>query len=142
MNAPRIVMLFDGECPLCMREVKTLRRLDRKRGRIGFEDIAAPEFDASKYHTDLGTLMARIHGVLSDGTLIEGVEVFRRAYGAVGLGWLIAPTRWPGLRQLSEWVYRVFARNRLNWTGRGDECASDSCTPPTPSSNAPASPVR
>ena len=43
MNAPRIAMLFDGECPLCMREVKTLRRLDRKRGRIGFEDIAAPE---------------------------------------------------------------------------------------------------
>ena len=34
--------------------------LDRGRGRIGFEDIAAPDFDASRYRTDLDTLMARI----------------------------------------------------------------------------------
>ena len=62
--------------------------------------------------------MARIHGVLPDGTVIEGVEVFRRAYAAVGLGWLIAPTRWPGCRRLTDLAHRIFARNRLRWTGR------------------------
>ena len=129
METPEIVMLYDGECPLCMREVRMLQRADRGRGRLGFEDIAAPDFDAAVRGTDLETLMARIHGILPDGTLIEGVEVFRRAYAAAGLGWLVAPTRWPGLRQLSEWAYRVFARNRLRWTGRTDACASDSCKP-------------
>lgn len=122
-----ITVLFDGDCPLCAREVRMLRRLDRARGRIGFEDIAAPGFEASRYGLDPATLMARIHGVLGDGRVIEGMEVFRRAYAAVGLGWLLAPSRWPLLRPLCDAAYRSFARNRLRLTGRagdGERCAT------------------
>jgi len=75
--------------------------------------------------------MARIHGVLPDGTRIVGVEVFRRAYAAVGLGWLVAPTRWPLLRPLADAAYRWFARNRLRLTGRGEVCTADRCGLPT-----------
>ena len=75
--------------------------------------------------------MARIHGVLSDGTRIVGVEVFRRADPAVGLGWLVAPTRWPLLRPLADAAYRWFARNRLRLTGRGEVCTADRCGLPT-----------
>ena len=128
----QIKVLYDGACPLCLREIRFLERLDRGRGRIAFDDIAAPDFVPSVYGADLDTLMARIHGVAPDGRLIEGVEVFRRAYGAVGLGWLLAPTRWPGLRRLADWAYRVFARNRLRWTGRAAECAGDRCVPASP----------
>ncbi|MCU0668657.1 MAG: DUF393 domain-containing protein [Myxococcota bacterium] len=120
-------VLYDGECPLCAREISMLRRLDRGRGRLDLEDIAAPDFDAARYGTTLHELMARIHGVQPDGTLIEGVEVFRRAYAAVGLGWLVAPTRWPLLRPLADAAYRWFARNRLRLTGRPDACPSDRC---------------
>jgi predicted DCC family thiol-disulfide oxidoreductase YuxK len=81
--------------------------------------------------------MARIHGVLPDGTAIEGVEVFRRAYAAVGLGWLMAPTRWPGLRRLADLAYRIFARNRLRWTGRVSACEAERCQVVAPC--APAS---
>jgi predicted DCC family thiol-disulfide oxidoreductase YuxK len=66
--------------------------------------------------------MVRIHGVLPDGRVVEGLEVFRRAYAAVGLGWLLAPTRWPLLREISETSYRIFAKNRLRWTGRKADC--------------------
>jgi predicted DCC family thiol-disulfide oxidoreductase YuxK len=122
-----IKVLYDGECPLCAREIAFLRRRDR-RGLIAFEDIAAPDFDATHYGLDHATVMSRIHGVLPDGTLIEGVEVFRRLYTAVGLGWLVAPTRWPLLRGLFDRAYRLFARNRLRWTGRADAaCTSESC---------------
>jgi len=121
-----ISVLFDGDCPLCVREVRMLRRLDR--GRIGFEDIAAPGFEASGYGLDSATLMARIHGVLGDSRVIEGMEVFRRAYAAVGLGWLLAPSRWPLLRPLCDAAYRSFARNRLRLTGRaGDGCDGERC---------------
>ena len=120
-------VLYDGECPLCAREVAMLRRLDRGRGRLAFDDIAAPGFDASRYGRSQAELMARIHGVLPDGTVIEGVEVFRRAYAAVGLGWLVAPTRWPLLRPLSDAAYRWFARNRLRLTGRNEPCTTDRC---------------
>jgi predicted DCC family thiol-disulfide oxidoreductase YuxK len=124
---PEITFLHDGDCPLCAREVEMLRRLDKGRGRLAFDDIAAPGFDASRYDTTQHALMARIHGVLPDGSLIEGVEVFRRAYAAVGLGWLIAPTRWPLLRPLADAAYRWFARNRLRLTGRNERCTTERC---------------
>lgn len=120
-----ICLLFDGECPLCAREIRLLERLDRGRGRIRFEDIAAPEFDPAAYGLRPGDAMRRIHGALPDATIVEGMEVFRRAYAAVGLGWLLAPTRWPGLRRPSDAAYRWFARNRLRLTGR--TCESDRC---------------
>jgi len=126
-----IRVLYDGECPLCSREIRFLERRDRGLGRIQFEDIADPGFDPQSYGVQADALMARIHGVLPSGDLIEGVEVFRRAYSAVGLGWLVAPTRLPGLRGLTDLAYRVFARNRLRWTGRAsDACADGSCHVP------------
>jgi predicted DCC family thiol-disulfide oxidoreductase YuxK len=106
-----------------------LERRDRSRKRIQFEDIARPNFDPGIYGVDAQQLMARIHGVLPDGSVVEGVEVFRRAYAAVGLGWLLAPTQWPGLRRLADFAYGVFARNRLRWTGRRREsgCEGPRC---------------
>ena len=40
-------MLYDGDCPLCMREVNMLRRRDAGIGRIQFVDIASPDYHAS-----------------------------------------------------------------------------------------------
>jgi predicted DCC family thiol-disulfide oxidoreductase YuxK len=125
----QIRVLYDGECPLCAREIRFLEGLDRRRGRIQFEDIADPSFDASHYGLGQSDLMARIHAALPDGTLVEGMEVFRRAYAAVGLGWLLAPTAWPGLRSLADAGYRLFARNRLRWTGRKHACTDGRCAP-------------
>lgn len=128
-NPWEIRVLHDGDCPLCQREIRVLERLDRGRGGIQFEDISEASFDPGVYGLDAATVMARIHGVLPDGTVIEGVEVFRRAYAAVGLGWLVAPTRWPGLNRLADFAYGVFARNRLRWTGRatGSDCDPGPC---------------
>lgn len=122
-----VEVFFDGACPLCMREIRMLRRRDR-RDRIVFTDIAAPDFDPASYGTDLPTLMARIHGRLADGTWIEGVEVFRQLYAAIGFGWLVAVTRVPGVSHLCRLGYHLFAKNRLRLTGR---CAPDgSCELP------------
>jgi predicted DCC family thiol-disulfide oxidoreductase YuxK len=118
----RIRVLYDGDCPLCSREIRFLERRDRGRGRIRFEDIAEPSFDPGAYGLEAREVMARIHGVLPDGTVIAGMEVFRQAYAAVGLGWLMAPTGWPGLRRLADLAYRIFARNRLRLTGRTCSC--------------------
>jgi len=127
-KAAEVRVLYDGDCPLCAREVALLRRLDR-RGRLAFEDIAAPIFDAGALGRTHAQLMARIHGLLPDGRLVEGMEVFRRAWAAVGLGWLLAPSRWPGLRQLFDAAYRNFARHRLRLTGRARERCGEACRP-------------
>ena len=107
-----------------------LRARDPEGRAARFEDIAAPDFDAARYGTTQAALMARIHGVLPDGTLVEGVEVFRRVYAAVGLGWLVRPTGWPVLRPIFDAAYRWFARNRLRLTGRSEiGCDEHACTP-------------
>ena len=126
---PEFTLLYDGDCPLCSREVAMLRRRDRGRGALALVDIAEPGFDAARYGRDHATLLARIHGVLPDGTVIEGMEVFRRAYAAVGLGWVLAPSRWPLLGRGFDAAYRWFARNRLRLTGRESEC-SEACERP------------
>ncbi len=84
-----IQVYYDGACPLCAREMRLLRRRDRRR-RIGFVDIAAEGFEPAAAGVPREALMERIHARLPDGTLVEGVEVFRRLYTILGHGWLVA----------------------------------------------------
>jgi predicted DCC family thiol-disulfide oxidoreductase YuxK len=118
-----IEVFYDVGCPVCLREVRVLRRLDR-RGRIRFTDIDAPGFQAPTPGPAFDDLMARIHAREPDGTWIQGVEVFRRLYEAVGLGGLVAVSRWPGISPLLDWSYAIFARNRTRWFGR---CTTSTC---------------
>lgn len=124
-------ILIDGLCPLCKVEGKFLERLDRGRGGLRLVDIAAADFDPAAYGRTMEEVTGQIHGVLPDGRIITGVEVFRRAYAAVGWGWLLAPTAWPVLRPISDAVYRWFARNRHRLTFRSRHaiplCEGDRC---------------
>ena len=52
-------VLFDGECPLCAREISMLSRLDRGRGAIDFEDIADGKISFS---TEEGDMTVEAHG--------------------------------------------------------------------------------
>lgn len=115
-------VFYDGECPLCRREIAWLRWLDR-RARLRFTDISAHGFSASELGLSHGDLMAEIRGRFPDGRIVRGVEVFRQLYAAVGLGLPVALTRLPLVRHVLDAAYRVFARNRLKLTGR----CTDAC---------------
>ncbi len=121
---PDIEVFFDGGCPLCLREINLLRRWDR-RGKIRFTDISSPDFQAAEVGKTDDVLMAQMHGRLPDGTWLQGVEVFRRLYAAVGFGPLVFLSRFPLISQLLDWGYAVFARNRLRLTGR---CSAKNCS--------------
>jgi predicted DCC family thiol-disulfide oxidoreductase YuxK len=116
-------VFYDGDCPLCSREIATLRKLDRHE-RIAFTDIAAPHFDPSSLGLTHAQLMARIHGRTAQGQLVEGVEVFRQLYAAVGFGRLVAASRLPGVRTALDAAYTLFAKSRLRLTGR---CETGQC---------------
>lgn len=96
-----------------------LRGWDRDQ-RIRFTDISRPGFDAEALGLSWQELMRRIHGRLPDGSLLVGVEVFRRLYAAVGFRRWVAVSRWPGISWLLHLAYEVFARHRLKLTGRCD----------------------
>lgn len=119
----QVEVFYDGECPLCLREIKMLRRMDRENG-IRFTDITDPSFRPADYGKTMQDFMDEIQGRLPDGTWIVGLEVFRRLYSAIGLRPLVRLTRLPGIAHGLELGYRLFARNRLRLTGR---CKTGAC---------------
>ncbi|HHP7244249.1 MAG TPA: thiol-disulfide oxidoreductase DCC family protein [Elainellaceae cyanobacterium] len=116
-----IKLLYDGECPLCLREVEFLKRRDAGQGRIAFVDISDENYDPEQHEgIDFESAMGQIHAVLPDGTVITDLEVFRRVYEILGIGWIYAPTRLPILRPIANAIYGIWAKWRLALTGRPD----------------------
>lgn len=110
-------LLFDGECPLCVKEVNFLKSRNEK-GLIAFVDLADPLYSPEENSgISYETGMATIHGVYK-GNVMTGVEVFEKAYKCVGLGWVYSFTKVPALLTAANKVYDVWAKYRLEITGR------------------------
>jgi predicted DCC family thiol-disulfide oxidoreductase YuxK len=131
--------MLDGACALCSREGRMLMRLDKGKGRLATLDIASPTFDPAAFGLTHEQVMARIHARTPDGHIITGVEVFRRAYAAVGLGFLLAWTAWWPFRPIVDRFYIWFANHRLQISalaakvlGGEPPCADGSCALPRP----------
>lgn len=118
-----LTILYDGGCPLCRREVTFLQHRDKKRHgdrpSLAFVDVDIPNYNA-QLHQDITyrDAMGRIHGIEANGEVLRDLAVFRRAYELIGLGWLYAPTRWPIVGPMAEAAYGLWARFRLQLTGR------------------------
>lgn len=110
-----LTLLYDGACTVCNLEMDNLKARNTQ-GLLKFVDISAPFFDTTPYGASLADMNNLIHAVRPDGSLVIGVEVFRLAYGAVGLGHLAAPTGWPVLKPAFDAAYAVFARNRYGFS--------------------------
>ncbi len=106
-----LTLYFDAACPVCNLEMDNLKARNTE-GLLRFVDISDPAFDPAPLGVSLQALNGLLHAQRPDGSLVIGVEVFRLAYGAVGLGHWTAPTQW---RLVAPWIdqaYAMFARNR------------------------------
>jgi len=102
-------------------EVGFLRKRDVDN-KIKFTDLTSREYNP-KDHGDVSfkSGMRKIRAVLPDKTVVVGVEVFRRTYEAIGLGWMFSFTTLPIISNIADFLYDLWAENRLRLTGRGDE---------------------
>ena len=117
----KIKLLYDGQCPLCLREVNFLKKRDAGRGLVAFVDIAADDYNPQVHGgVDYETAMGRIHAVLPNGTLVKNVEVFRRIYEILGMGWVYAATSLPVIGTIADFLYGIWADWRLFLTRRPD----------------------
>lgn len=115
---PKIDLLYDSRCPLCDMEIKFLRKHDTKRS-IQFTDISSLDYNPMEHgNVTYEDGMKRLHAILPDHTTVSGVEVVRRVYAEVGLGWFFAITKLPIIGQIADRVYDIWAENRLRMTGR------------------------
>ncbi len=118
MTQAKLILLFDGGCPLCLREVKFLRSRDTL-DNISFIDIDSPKYQPDLYSgISYKDAMGRIHAINESGEILKDVAVFREAYRLIGLGWIYAPTSWPILGSLIDQVYKLWAQWRLPLTRR------------------------
>ena len=117
----KIKLLYDGQCPLCLREVNFLQKRDGGRGLVDFVDIADLDYSpAENGGVEFEDAMGRIHGVRPDGTIVRDVAVFREVYEVLGMGWIYAVTRWPVIGTAANQLYKLWASLRLRLTGRPD----------------------
>ena len=72
---------YDGACPLCLREIALMRRLDR-RGRIAFIDVA--EGSDPSCPVDRAQLLARFHAE-ENGVIHDGAAAFAAMWRAIPL---------------------------------------------------------
>ncbi|XP_045912200.1 uncharacterized protein LOC123975090 isoform X2 [Micropterus dolomieu] len=107
-------------------DVKFLQR--NHPGKVNFIDISKPGYDGAKYK-DISYEMAmeEMHVIDEKDEVHCGIPAFAVMYSAVGLGWLGRLMMSPLLRPFMDKSYAIFARNRLKWTGRGEECTTGRC---------------
>lgn len=92
-KASPVKVWYDGACPLCLREIALMRRLDR-RGAISFVDVS--DRDDPSCPIDRSELLARFHAE-ENGKVVSGAAAFAAMWRAI-----------PVLRPLG-----LLARNRL-----------------------------
>ena len=106
-----VTLFYDGSCPLCMREINHLSRMNRNN-RLKLIDIKGKDFTQNYPELDSTELDRLLHAKLGDGRLVSGVDATLAAWEAAGAGWFIAPLRWPGVACIADAGYHIFARNR------------------------------
>ncbi len=101
---PTVTVWYDGDCPLCSREIAWLRRLDR-RGGIDFVNLAA----GGSCPLDRATLLERFHAREADGPLVSGAAAFAAMWRAIPV---LRPfgrlARIPTVLWMLERAYRLF----------------------------------
>ncbi|KAF3361868.1 hypothetical protein PHSC3_001635 [Chlamydiales bacterium STE3] len=111
-------MLFDGDCPLCSKEVDMLKT-SRGNNHIDFIDIAGADYRPEEHQgISYETAMKEILSISQEGHIAQGTEAFYLIYAKAGWKGLAMFLKAPFFAPLSTSFYKVFAKNRLLITGR------------------------
>lgn len=111
-------LLYDGECPICKREICILQKKDSQT-KINFIDISSKEFSPFENNNiDYKTAMSQIHAIDDKGNLLVGISAFAAVYASCQL--LVTSTllRIPFITTILKPLYTLFAKKRLWLTGR------------------------
>ncbi|WP_127347821.1 thiol-disulfide oxidoreductase DCC family protein [Pseudidiomarina mangrovi] len=106
-----LTVFYDGRCPLCVREMRQLKRRDHANA-ILLIDLHSEQFTPFSGQIDALAADRILHGLTDDNQLLLGLDVTHRAWSLVGRGWMTAPLRWPVIRWFADHGYLFFARHR------------------------------
>ena len=116
----KFIFLFDGGCPLCLRETRFLKKRDFSN-KINFIDINNDNYNPVLYKDiSYSEAMSNLHGILENGDIIKGLDVLAYSYELIGLGWVYYPLKIEFLAPLLRLFYQYWAKYRLKITGRSN----------------------
>ncbi len=122
-DAARPMVLYDGDCPLCRREIAHYRRLDSAKRLHWVDAVNEPETLAG-HGLSLEQAMAELHVLDAAGHWQRGVDAFLVIWQHLpAYRWLAKLVTVLGLRRPLGFAYRHFAA----WRYR-QRCKTGSCT--------------
>lgn len=136
-NDQPILIYYDGWCSFCQRGARQFKEYDRGRGIVRCVDFRTDPEATETAGVSIETLSASLHAKFPSGELHSGPEAIRRVLHALGRGSLAAWTRWPIIRPIVDWCYKLFARNRLRFFEIKHDCNDGACSISNHESNQP-----
>ena len=116
----KLIFLFDGGCPLCLRETNFLKSKD-ELNKIDFVDINSINYNPSLFKDiSYAEAMSNLHGILENGNIIKGLDVLAYSYELIGLGWVYYPLKIEFFAPVLRLFYKYWAKYRLKITGRSN----------------------
>jgi predicted DCC family thiol-disulfide oxidoreductase YuxK len=123
-------VLYDGECPLCLKSVALLKRLDWLH-RLSYVNVRdGGQLPPLNPPLDRDRLLQEMHLLTPQGRRVfHGFDAIRWMAWRLPPLWLVAPFLYlPGMASLGQRAYLWVARNRLHLV----PCHGGVCTMPGP----------
>jgi predicted DCC family thiol-disulfide oxidoreductase YuxK len=102
----KVIIWYDGGCPLCTREIALMRKLDRQQA-IEFHDVSPPD---AACPIDRRLLLERFHAS-EDGIMLSGAAAFAAMWRAIPL---LRPLGWMAR---NAWILHVLERLYIRFLG-------------------------
>jgi len=107
-----LTMLYDGDCPICRRQVAWIHR-QRHRERIRCVNIRAAEFSPAAWGRDWEELLGRMFARDGRGEWFAGMAAVRAMLALLGYRRLVWLSHRPGLKGILDRGYLWVARHRF-----------------------------
>src|ERR1700761_9781573 len=107
------ILLYDGECPMCVFQMKVLSWLDWF-GVLSLTPLSDPRAQKVAPQLTREDLLEAIHCVTPEGRIYRGARAIRFVGMRLPLLVPVALFLWiPGVIQIAEIIYQYISRNRL-----------------------------
>lgn len=107
---PMNTLYYDGNCPLCLREIRVLDSLRDQHLQL----VNVHNYQPSPGEPGLESMLLRLHLKSADGTWFSGIDATVKAWSHTRWGPLFKPLRWPLLASLADRAYEYWARRRYD----------------------------
>ena len=121
-----LTVLFDGNCPLCRREIAHYQRR-KGASRIQWIDISSPKSlpFLQSYGLTHSQVMAVFHTIDRSGQVFRGAAAFLELWSQLpAYRWLSKVIHFSGTLPILEKAYLAFARRRYAKSCRDGRCST------------------